>query len=72
MSKTDIGGIGNYYGGLTLHKRDDGSFAWSIENWDGHDWQDIPAPLGEALLKYERSRRRAEKAAERKAAAGAQ
>lgn len=43
-----IGEIGNYYGGLSL-KREDGKDLWSIENWDGEDWQDCPAAVADAL-----------------------
>ena len=47
-----IGGIGNYYGGLSL-KEDEGKFYWSIEDWSGEDWEEIPKYLYDALLKFE-------------------
>ena len=43
--------IGNYYGNLEI-KEDDGKFYWSIENWDGDHWQEIPVELYGCLLKY--------------------
>lgn len=50
---TAVGMIGNYYGGLTVRQTGD-AYEWSIENYDGHGWEKIPAYLGEALLKFER------------------
>jgi len=47
-----IGGIGNYYGGLNV-KEEDGKFYWSIENWNGFHWEEIPSYLYEALIKYD-------------------
>ena len=47
-----IGGIGNYYGGLSI-KTEDGKYYWSIENYDGHDWQCIPEKLYRALTAYD-------------------
>ena len=49
-----IGSIGNYYGRLSV-KKEDRKFFWSIENWDGHDWEQIPKSLYEELLKFEES-----------------
>lgn len=50
-----IGEIGNYYGGLSI-KREDGKCYWSIENYDGHEWQEIPQYLYGALALYEKER----------------
>jgi hypothetical protein len=50
-----IGEIGNYYGGLHV-KLEDGKPYWSIEDWDGHHWQDIPQRLYQTLVDYERER----------------
>lgn len=47
-----IGEIGNYYGCLEV-KEENGKFYWSIENWDGHDWQEIPEHLFNVLNKFE-------------------
>ena len=44
--------IGNCHGNLEI-KEDDGKFYWSIENWDGHHWEEIPVELYECLLKHE-------------------
>lgn len=51
----DIGKIGNYYGGLRI-KREDGRCYWSIENWDGENWYEIPQYLFDALLRHEEER----------------
>lgn len=47
----EIGEIGNYYGMLYV-KEDNGRFFWSIENFDGHYWQEIPEDLYMKLLEY--------------------
>lgn len=49
-----IGSIGNYYGGLTIKKMK-GSYYWSIENWDGEDWEKISTELYFELIKHENS-----------------
>ena len=49
--ETCIGGIGNYYGGLSI-KEEDGKYFWSIENWDGHDWKEIPKSLHDEFIKF--------------------
>jgi hypothetical protein len=56
MSKnqTEIGEIGNYYGCLTV-KSEGKKFYWSIENWDGHCWEEIPENLFEALVNLEKT-----------------
>ena len=48
----EIGNIGNYYGGLSIKQEGD-KFFWSIENWDGEGWDEIPKHLFDALNKYE-------------------
>lgn len=50
-----IGDIGNYYGGLSV-KECDGRFFWSIENYSGHNWEEIPKPLYDALVEFEAER----------------
>lgn len=50
-----IGCIGNYYGGLAV-KQEDGKYWWSIENYDGHGWEEIPESLYLELLKFEADR----------------
>jgi hypothetical protein len=50
-----IGGIGNYYGGLSV-KTEGGKHYWSIENYDGDSWDEIPAELFAALNAFEDSR----------------
>lgn len=32
--------VGNTYGGLHI-KEEDGKFFWSVEDYNGHDWQEI-------------------------------
>jgi len=49
--ETDIGDIGNYYGGLSV-KKEDGKFYWSIDNWDGQHWEEIPESLYLELIKF--------------------
>ena len=49
----DVGGIGNYYGGLYIAESD-GKYYWSIENWDGHWWEEIAKPLYDELIKLKR------------------
>lgn len=51
----DIGEIGNHYGCLEVRK-EDGKFYWSIENWNGHYWEEIPESLYIELIKFEDSR----------------
>lgn len=47
-----IGTIGNYYGGLSV-KEDGGKYFWSIENYTGYNWEEIPKYLYDALLKFQ-------------------
>ncbi len=57
MSETiEIGCIGNYYGGLHV-KRSGDKFLWSIENYTGHDWEEIPESLYKELVKFQRGGR---------------
>lgn len=54
---TTVGKIANYYG--SLHVRSEGDkFYWSIEDWDGFNWEEIPSTLYRALLKFEKTRRK--------------
>lgn len=52
-----IGCIGNYYGGLNV-RHEDGKYEWSIENYDGESWEEIPKYLYEALIRFENETRR--------------
>ena len=54
-NEQSIGDIGNYYGGLSV-KTEDGKHYWSIENYDGQDWQEIPESLYRTLVEYESAR----------------
>ena len=47
----EIGDIGNYYGCLSV-KKEESKFFWSIEDFSGHLWQEIPESLYEELLKF--------------------
>lgn len=49
-----IGNIGNYYGSLSV-KEEDGKYFWSIENWNGHSWDEIPKSLYDELIRYDDS-----------------
>ena len=48
LPEVDVGGVGNHYGGLSI-RCIDGRPEWSIENWDGHHWQDCPITVFHAL-----------------------
>ena len=47
-----IGTIGNYYGSLHV-KEEDGKFSWSIENFSGHSWEEIPESLYRELIAFD-------------------
>jgi hypothetical protein len=51
-----IGKIENYYGGLHV-KEEDGKYYWSIENYDGHNYKEIPKYLYDSLMCYEQNNR---------------
>lgn len=48
----EIGKCGNYYGGLTVKYVDD-KYYWSIEDYDGHHWYEIPKYLYDSLIKHQ-------------------
>lgn len=55
-TQTEIGPIGNYYGGLHLMKQDN-KYYWVIENYDTdmddvEEWHEIPKYLYDALIQY--------------------
>lgn len=50
-----IGKIGNYYGGLSV-KESDGKFYWSIEDYSGEIWEEIPESLYRELITFETSK----------------
>lgn len=52
-----IGDVTNYYGGLSV-KKEWHKFFWSIEDYDGNHWEEIPDFLYDALIKYEEGRSR--------------
>jgi hypothetical protein len=55
LEAKSIGSISNLYGGL--HVRETiGKFFWSIENWDGFEWEEIPESLYRELLAFEEKR----------------
>jgi len=47
-----IGDIGNHYGGLEVRVVN-GVYQWSIENWNGHHWEEVSESLVVELLKHE-------------------
>ena len=49
-----IGTIGNYYGSLYVTTFD-GKFFWSIENYSGNYWEEIPESLYNELVKFQGS-----------------
>lgn len=52
MGERSIGNIGNYYGGLSV-KRDEKGYWWSIEDYSGYDWEEIPEWLYLALVAFD-------------------
>ena len=50
--ETEIGSIGNYYGGLSVKAEPDGTFWWGIENYSGTTWEQIPQSLYDELVKF--------------------
>lgn len=46
-----VGSVGNYYGGLNV-KVEGGKPYWSIENYDGDHWDEIPGYLYEAISRF--------------------
>ncbi len=56
VKETGIGNIGNYYGGLCV-KQEKEKFFWSITNYDGDEWEEIPESLYIALMDYEKNRK---------------
>ncbi len=55
MKAMGVGGIGNYYGGLSITIIN-GKFYWGIGNYDGYSFEEIPDYLFNALMKYENER----------------
>lgn len=51
-NQQQIGGIGNYYGGLSVGEFEN-RFYWSIKNYDGEHWEEIPFSLYCELLAFE-------------------
>lgn len=51
----EVGLIGNFYGGLSI-KKVDNKYFWSIENYDGYEWEEIPESLYAELVKFEQER----------------
>lgn len=51
----EIGKICNYYGSLSV-KVENGVPYWSIENWDGHYWEQITIGLYHSLIEFNESR----------------
>lgn len=51
-NRRSIGDIGNYYGGLSV-KSEDGKYFWSIESYDGENWEEIPKRLYDQLVEFD-------------------
>lgn len=49
-----IGNIENYYGGLVV-KSENGKFYWSITNYDGDNWDEIPKSLADMVNHLDKS-----------------
>ena len=50
-----IGTISNYYGGLNIVEKE-GKYYWSLDNYDGNRWEQIPQYLFDSLDHYEKKR----------------
>lgn len=50
IEDTQVGKIANYHGGLYVRRTNNVCY-WSIENYSGHCWQEIPSALFDELLK---------------------
>ena len=46
-----IGGISNYYGGLGI-LAEEGKFYWSLEDWNGYNWKEIPEEFYNTLKQF--------------------
>ena len=51
VNQTPIGGVSNYYGGLSVAKVED-SYFWAIENYDGFSPEEITKELYDALITF--------------------
>lgn len=58
LNPQQIGCISNNYGNLSIASKD-GKYYWSIEDWDGDHWEEIPEYLYKTLVRYEKARKRA-------------
>lgn len=54
VSEVRVGTIGNSYGNLFV-KEDCGKFFWSIEDWNGRVWEEIPESLYRQLIAFANS-----------------
>lgn len=52
LAEREIGGIGNYYGGLNV-KEEEGKCYWCIETYSGFYWEKIPRDLYDKLIEYD-------------------
>ena len=48
----EIGKVGSHYGGMFICKKDGACF-WSIGNYDGYFWEQIPETLFNELNAFE-------------------
>lgn len=51
MMEFGVGNIGNYYGGLVVKSEND-KYYWSITNYNGDSWEEIPEYLYDALVAF--------------------
>lgn len=49
LKPTEVGDIGNYYGGLWV-RCNDGKPEWCIEDYTGFSWGGCPEPVYRAIL----------------------
>jgi len=50
-NQTEIGEVGNYYGGVSVIEND-GSYFWAIENYNGWMPEEIPKDLYDNLIAF--------------------
>lgn len=50
----NIGQIGNFYGNLVVKEKNE-KYYWSIKDWNGHKWEEIPKSLYDELLKFNKT-----------------
>lgn len=53
MKTREIGGIGNYEGGILIAEEEDGKYFWTLDGYDSTPLTEIPKKLYDALVEYD-------------------